>query len=82
MVRLTPISLRLSKAETLRHARLVLAKVNRDDIKRRRIKYQAFKALRSLSEMQGLMSVDERARWQTECKLVQSFLKRISERGA
>jgi hypothetical protein len=82
MVRLPPISLRLNKAEILGHARFVLAQAKRDNVKRRRIKWQATKSLISFREMEGLMSADERARWRTECKMVQSFLERIMERGA
>lgn len=81
MVRLTPISLRLRHTETVRHARLVLQS-KQDGVRRRRVKWQAVKSLVSFREMVQLMSPDERARCRKECEMIQSFLNRISERGA
>jgi hypothetical protein len=77
-----PISLRLNNDDSLRCARVLLARLKQDELVKRRIKWQATKALISFREMEGLMSADERARWRTECKMVQSFLERIMERGA
>jgi hypothetical protein len=80
--RIAPISLRLSNAETLRRARDLLAQFKQGELTKRRIKWQAAKALLSFYKMEGLMSADERARWRTECETVRAFLKKIMDCGA
>jgi hypothetical protein len=80
--RIPPISLRLSNAETLRRARDLLAQFKQGELTKRRIKWQATKAIVSVLEMERLMSADERARWRTECETVRAFLKKIMDRGA
>jgi hypothetical protein len=77
-----PISLRLSNADSIRHARGLLLRLKQSDLLQRRIKWQAAKALISFREMVGMMSPDDRARWRTECEMVQSFLEKIRDRGA
>ena len=79
-----PISLRLRHAEVTQRARALLHRLAEDDRLQRRIRWQATKALIATREMAALaanrvakMSPGERARWQTECKQFESFLKKI-----
>jgi hypothetical protein len=79
----TPISLRLRNAETpTQRARALLSRLAHKKLLQDRIKWQATKALISFREMVYQMSPDERARWRTECEMVQSFLEKIKSRGA
>ena len=80
--RIPPISLRLSNDDSLRCARVLLARLKQDELVKRRIKWQAAKAIVSFREMERLMSADERARWRTECETVRAFLEKIWDRGA
>jgi len=56
--------------------------LKQDELVKRRIKWQATKAMFSFGEMERLMSADERARWRTECEMVRAFLKKMMDRGA
>jgi len=56
--------------------------LKQDELVKRRIKWQAAKAIVSFREMERLMSADERARWRTEYETVRAFLEKIWDRGA
>jgi hypothetical protein len=88
MVRPPPISLRLRSAEITRSAHRLLRRLDADDLVRRRIRWQAQKALIAIHEMVSLagpktekMSYSERKSWQAELNQAQAFLKKIKDRG-
>ena len=88
MVRPPPISLRIRNAEVTDRARKLLRRLDAEDLVRRRVKWQAQKALIAIREMRSLarpkaekMSYSERKRWQAEYEQSQSFLQRIIDRG-
>jgi len=80
-----PISLRIRSSEATGRAREVLRRVEADDRLRRRVGWQATKALVAVREMQSIAgqakSFVGRDRWLAECKLVESILLKISKRG-
>jgi hypothetical protein len=83
-----PISLRLRNVEVNRRAHALLLRLSEDELLQRRIKWQARKALISVREMaalatpqMGKMLPSHRARWQAECKQLQSLLEKIKSRG-
>ena len=61
-----PISLRVQNAER--------------DMQRRRMKWQATKAIVTVDAMIELMSPAERVVWRKECRMVQSLLQKIKNR--
>jgi hypothetical protein len=75
----SPISLRLGSID---RARGMLARLEREETHRRRIRYQAIRASLAFDEVLTRMSDGERERWRAEAETVRSFLKRLQDRGA
>jgi hypothetical protein len=83
-----PISLRIRSAEATYRARKILHKLAEDDLLQRRVRWMALKAIVSIREMNSVaapklqsMYYRDRDRWQSEYKLVESILLKISKRG-
>jgi len=84
MVQPPPISLRLRAREVTAHAYEVLTRLNEADRQRRRVRFLAVKALISIQEMETelrSMSAADRGRFELNCKLARSVLRRISKTG-
>jgi hypothetical protein len=69
-------------------ARQVLNRLNEAEQLQRRIKWQATKALIAIHHMQraaaaklATLSQSDRARWSSECRVVEQILERIKNRG-
>ena len=79
MVRPAPISLRIRNAEVTAQARQLLRSLNEKDLLRRRVKWQALKALIAVREMRSnavkLESADYR--WLAEVKSIETILQKI-----
>jgi len=79
MVRPAPISLRIRSAEATARARQLLRRFDEKDLLRRRVKWQALKALIAVREMRRnavkLKSADDR--WLTEVKSIETMLQKI-----
>jgi hypothetical protein len=74
------MSLRIRSAEAKHRARKFLQRLDEGESVRRRIRWQAAKARASISEILGeleKLSAGERARWEAQCRSVQTFLKRL-----
>jgi hypothetical protein len=83
-----PISLRLRSIEATAHARKVLRRLNEDDRLARRVRWHAVRAMVELRKMRSVarpalktLFASDAKRWESECKLVEQILLKISERG-
>jgi len=83
-----PISLKLSSAEITANARKLLRRLDADEQLRRRVMWQATKALVAISEMRSLaapqvnaMRPGDRDKWSAQLETVKQFLERIADRG-
>jgi hypothetical protein len=84
VVKPAPISLKIRAAVVNARAYEVLARLNEEDRQRRRVRFLATKALISVMEMQTevrSMSAADRGRFELNCKLARSVLRRISKTG-
>ena len=83
MVRPPPISLRLRNAEVTARARQLLRTLNEKDLLRRRVKWQALKALIAVREMRSnavqLESADYR--WLADVKSIETALQKIVDKA-
>lgn len=79
MVRPAPISLRIRNAEVSAQARQLLRRLDEKDLLRRRVKWQAVKALIAVREMRSnavkLKCADDR--WLAEVKSIEMILQKI-----
>jgi len=89
MVRPAPISLKLRPDEVTARARVVLHRLDDDLRLQNSVKLLAMKAYVLINKMNAvaeprlkLLATSDRGRWQTEIKLVESILLKISKRGA
>jgi hypothetical protein len=88
MVKVTPISLRIRHAEVTARARQILRDLDEKDRLRRRVKWQAMKAVVALREMRSAaapqlrtMSSSDSKRWLAEVTSMEAKLLRISRQG-
>ena len=76
-----PISLRVYQTAVTVRARKLLRELDEKDKQRRRVKWQATKALISIREMASLMSAADRELCRAECEQTIAFLEKIKKRG-
>jgi hypothetical protein len=83
-----PISLRIRSAEATDRARKLLRRLDEDDRLQRRVRWLAMKAIVSIREMNSVaapklrsMYATDRDRWQSQSKLAESILLKISKLG-
>jgi hypothetical protein len=83
MVRPAPISLRIRSAEITARARQLLRSLDEKDLLRRRVKFQALKALIATRAMRDnavkLKSADDQ--WSAEVKLIETTLQKIVDKA-